>query len=402
MLSVEEAGGRILAAFARLSPTPVPVLEALGLVLAEDVVASFDIPPLANSAMDGYAVRVADTTGATADAPRRLRISANLAAGYVSETALQPGAAIRIMTGAPVPEGSEAVIQVELTEREADDVLVLAEATARRNIREAGEDVQTGQTVLTAGTRIRPAEVGVLASLGLAAAPCIRRPRVGILATGDELLEPGDPLAPGKIYNANAYSTAAQVQEAGGEPLLLGIARDTRESLNEKIEQAIEQGADLIVSSGGVSVGDFDLVKDMLAAQGEIDFWQVNMKPGKPLAFGHLGGVPMIGLPGNPVSSMISFELFGRPAIQKMLGQPVAGRRTVDACMEDAYQKTDDRRHYLRVQVREDAAGWRARLTGEQGSGILTSLTRANGIAIIPEAWESVQPGQEAPVWLLQ
>ncbi len=158
----------------------------------------------------------------------------------------------------------------------------------------------------------------------------------------------------------------------------------------------------MIVSSGGVSVGDFDLVKDMLAAQGEIDFWQVNMKPGKPLAFGHLGGVPMIGLPGNPVSSMISFELFGRPAIQKMLGQPLTGRRTVDACMEDAYQKTDDRRHYLRVQVREDAAGWRARLTGEQGSGILTSLTRANGIAIIPEAWESVQPGQEAPVWLLQ
>jgi len=351
--------------------------------------------------MDGYAVRVADTTGASVNAPRRLRISSNLAAGYVSETALQPGAAIRIMTGAPVPEGSEAVIQVELTEREADDVLVLAEVTARRNIREAGEDVQTGQTVLTSGTRIRPAEVGVLASLGLASVPCVRRPRVGILATGDELLEPGDPLAPGKIYNANAYSTAAQVREAGGEPLLLGIARDTRESLNEKIEQAIGQGADMIVSSGGVSVGDFDLVKDMLAAQGEIDFWQVNMKPGKPLAFGHLGGVPMIGLPGNPVSSMISFELFGRPAIQKMLGQPVAGRRKVDACMEDAYQKTDDRRHYLRVQVREDPAGWRARLTGEQGSGILTSLTRANGIAIIPEAWKSVQPGQEVPVWLL-
>ena len=401
MLSVEEAGERILAAFARLSPESAPVLEALGLVLAEDVVASFDIPPLANSAMDGYAVRVADTTGASVNAPRRLRISSNLAAGYVSETALQPGAAIRIMTGAPVPEGSEAVIQVELTEREADDVLVLAEVTARRNIREAGEDVQTGQTVLTAGTRIRPAEIGVLASLGLASVPCVRRPRVGILATGDELLEPGDPLAPGKIYNANAYSTAAQVREAGGEPLLLGIARDTRESLNEKIEQAIGQGADMIVSSGGVSVGDFDLVKDMLAAQGEIDFWQVNMKPGKPLAFGHLGGVPMIGLPGNPVSSMISFELFGRPAIQKMLGQPVAGRRKVDACMEDAYQKTDDRRHYLRVQVREHADGWRARLTGEQGSGILTSLTRANGIAIIPEAWEGVQPGQEVPVWLL-
>jgi molybdopterin molybdotransferase len=402
MLSVEDAGARILAAFSELPPEPTPLLRTLGLTLAEDVFAAFPIPPLANSAMDGYAVRVADTLGASPESPRRLRIISNLAAGYVSQEAVEPGAAIRIMTGAPVPPGAEAVIQVELTDREADDVLVHAEVTPRRNIREAGEDIQDGQAVLARGTRIRPAEVGVLASLGLREVSCVRRPRVGILATGDELLEPGEPLAPGKIYNANAYSTAAQVLEAGGEPVPLGIARDTRESLGAKIREALDQGVDMLVSSGGVSVGDFDLVKDMLAAEGEIDFWQVNMKPGKPLAFGHLGGVPMIGLPGNPVSSMISFELFGRPAIQKMMGRPLTPRPQVTARIEDFYRKTDGRRHYVRVRVRREGEEYRARLTGEQGSGILTSLTHANGLAVIPEESPDVQPGARATVWLLE
>ena len=401
MLSVEEAGKRILAAFSVLPPERTPLLETLGLTLAEDVVAGFSIPPLANSAMDGYAVRVEDTRGASVENPRRLRISSNLAAGYVSDRRVEPGTAIRIMTGAPVPEGTEAVIQVELTEREGDEVLVQAEVGPGRNVRQAGEDVQAGQTVLRQGARIRPAEVGVLASLGLRDVSCVRRPRVGILATGDELLEPGETLQPGKIYNANAYSTAAQVREAGGVPVMLGIARDTTESLSEKIRYALEQGADMLISSGGVSVGDFDLVKDMLASQGEIDFWQVNMKPGKPLAFGQLGGVPMIGLPGNPVSSMISFELFGRPAIQKMMGQPVTPRPQVHAQMRDYYKKTDDRRHFIRVRVEGGDGASTATLTGDQGSGILTSLSRANGLAVIPEDWPDVRPGQRVAVWIL-
>lgn len=401
MLSVEDAGRRILAAFSTLPPVPTPLVDALGLTLAEDIVATFDIPPLANSAMDGYAVHVEDTLGASPESPRRLRITSNLAAGYVSEQAVQPNTAIRIMTGAPVPEGADAVIQVELTEREGDDVLVYAEMAPWRNVRHAGEDVQAGQTVLRTGTRLRAAEVGVLASLGLQTVQCIRRPRVGILATGDELVEPGEPLTPGKIYNANSYSTAAQVREAGGTPVYLGIARDTRESLSEKIQAAVGGGLDMLLSSGGVSVGDFDLVKDMLQAEGEMDFWQVNMKPGKPLAFGHLAGIPTIGFPGNPVSSMISFELFGRAAIQKMLGQPPAPRRQVQAIMQDSYKKTDGRRHYIRVRVHPDGDGYVASLTGDQGSGILTSLTRANGLAVIPEDSGDVAAGQGVTVWML-
>ncbi|MDQ3855990.1 MAG: molybdopterin molybdotransferase MoeA [Chloroflexota bacterium] len=401
MLSVEEAGRRILGTFSVLPAEPAPLLDALGLTLAEDICATFDIPPLSNSAMDGYAVRAEDTLQATPDSPRRLRILSNLPAGYVSDRTVEPGTAIRIMTGAPVPEGADAVVQVELTDRQGDDVLVQAEVARWRNVRHAGEDVRAGETVLARGARIRPAEVGVLASLGLERVPVVRRPKVGILATGDELLELGEPLAAGKIYNSNAYSTAAQVLEAGGVPVRLGVARDTQDSLRGKLGAALQAGVDMLISSGGVSVGDFDLVKDMLAAEGEVDFWQVNMKPGKPLAFGRLAGVPMLGLPGNPVSSMVSFELFGRPALHKMLGQPLSPRPQVTARLLDRYHKTDGRRHFLRVRVEERDGEHVARLTGEQGSGILTSLSRANGLAVVPESSAGLRPGDQVTVSML-
>ncbi|MEJ7655161.1 MAG: gephyrin-like molybdotransferase Glp [Chloroflexia bacterium] len=318
----------------------------------------------------------------------------------MSDSRVTEGVAIRIMTGAPVPEGADAVVQVELTERENDDVLVLAETAHLRNIRPAGEDARAGQTVLRSGAIIRPPEVGVLASLQAERA-VYTQAQVGVLATGDELVEPGEPLAPGQIYNANAYSTAAQVLEAGGVPVMLGIARDTRDSLSTTLRAALAQGVDMLITSGGVSVGDFDLVKDMLAAQGEIDFWQVNMKPGKPLAFGKISGVPMIGLPGNPVSAIVSFELFGRPAIHTMLGLPPKPRPTATARLLDHYEKTDGRRHFVRVIVEQREGERVARLTGEQGSGILTSLTAANALAVIPENAPDVRAGESVEVWLL-
>lgn len=398
MLSVEEARGRILEAFNALPSEPVSILDSLGRTLAEDIVAGFNIPPLANSSMDGYAVRASDVSGATESSPRRLRVISSVAAGYVSDRAVEPDTAIRIMTGAPIPDGADVVVQKELTALDGEDVLVQAGLPAGTSIRPSGQDVQAGQVVLSRGKTVRSAEVGVLASLGMQTAFCVRRPRVAILATGDELLEPGEPPQPGKIYNANAYALAAQVRSAGAEPVMLGIARDTRESLSEKIEQVLAHRVDLLLSSGGVSVGDFDLVKDMLTAQGTIDFWQVNMKPGKPLAFGHISGVPMIGLPGNPVSSMVSFELFGRSAIRKMLGVTAQDEETLCARMLESYDKEDGRRHYLRVWLSPGEGGYVARLTGEQGSGVLTSMSRANALAVIPESQMHTQQGSEVDV----
>lgn len=417
MISVEEARERILAHFARLEPEERPILEALGQVLAEDVVAGFDIPPLDNTAMDGYAVRAADTAGASPERPAELRVIGELAAGYLFQGRVQPGTAVRIMTGAPIPAGADAIVPFEETDEPAErrhvpkgagpaagTVRVFKAAAVGANIRRAGEDVQRGSTVLAAGTVLRPAEVGVLASLGRRTVRVYRRPVVAILSTGDEVLEPGQPPQPGKIFDANAYSIAAMVTRFGGVPLLLGIARDTVEDLTAKIRQGLES-ADMIVTSAGVSRGDYDVVKDVLMREGQIDFWTVRMKPGKPLAFGafpHRGRqVPHIGLPGNPVSSVITFELFGRPAIFKMLGKPYWERPTVRAISEDRIPITDERRFYARCVVTQREGRWHASLSGGQGSGILSSLARANGLAVVPEHSTDVLPGQEVTVMML-
>ncbi len=415
MISVEEARERILSFFSRLEPETRPVLDALGQVLAADVVAPFDIPPLDNTAMDGYAVRAADTTGATEDGPRELRVIGDLAAGYVSESAVGPGEAVRIMTGAPMPRGADAVVPFEETDeplrevnkrpQKGGTVRVLKAANVAANIRFRAEDVRAGNVVIPAGRVVRASEVGVLASMGVSDVTVYRRPVVAILSTGDEITEPGQPLLPGRIYDANAYSVAALVRKYGGIPKLLGIAHDTVEDLTAKIREGME--ADMIVTSAGVSRGDFDVVKDVLAREGAIDFWTVRMKPGKPLAFGAFRApdgrrVPHLGLPGNPVSSMVSFELFGRPAVFTMLGRDDWERPVVRAITRDAVRNTDARRFYARcIVTRGDDGRWYADLTGPQGSGILTSMSAANALTIIPEHVPVANPGDEIDVMML-
>jgi len=401
MLSVEEALDQVLAAFEPLPPERVPVLEALGRVLAEDVYAGMDIPPLANTAMDGYAVQAADAAGASPEQPARLRIVHDLAAGYTSDVAVVPGTAIRIMTGAPIPPGADAVVQFEDTKRDGAWVDIFRDVPIGDNVRQAGEDVQQGALILARGAEIRPQEVGMLAALGHTQGLVHRRPRVAILSTGDEVIAVDAPWQPGKIRDANSYSNAAQVVRYGGVPLRLGIARDDVEELTAKIRAGLEQGADLFLTSGGVSAGDFDVVKTVLAAEGEMGFWRVRMKPGKPLAFGHIRGVPLLGLPGNPVSAMVSLELFARPAILKMLGKTRLDRPSVEAILLDAITRKDDRRHYLRVSLEERNGECVARLTGDQGSGILLSMVRAQGLAIIPEDVDHLPAGARVQVLLL-
>jgi molybdopterin molybdotransferase len=415
MIPVEEARDRILAHFRRLDPERQPLLDSLGQVLAEDIVAPFDIPPLDNTAMDGYAVRAADTAGASAANPIELRVIADLAAGYVLETPVRPGEAVRIMTGAPVPPGADAIVPFEETDealrginesaQTPDTVRILKAANPGANIRHHGEDVRRDAVVVPAGRVLRPSEVGVLASIGLTHVTVTRRPVVAILSTGDEITPPGEPLRPGRIYDANAYSVAALVRKYGGLPRILGIAHDTVDDLTRKIHEGLD--ADMLVTSAGVSRGDFDVVKDVLAREGNIDFWAVRMRPGKPLAFGAFTApdgrkVPHLGLPGNPVSSMVSFELFGRPAIFTMLGRSDWERPVIRAISRDYVRNPDGRRFYARCIVSKgDDGRWYADLTGPQGSGILTSMSAANALAVIPEHIPAANPGDEIDALML-
>ncbi len=405
MLSVEEARDRVLTGLQPLEAESVPILSALGRVLARDVTAGYDIPPHANTAMDGYAIQAKDTKEASVDKPVRLHVIAELPAGYVSQKAIMSGTAIRIMTGAPIPPGADAVVRFEYVQQNGEYIAITGPVPVGKEVRYAGEDVREGNVVLRRGQWLRPQDIGMLASIGRIQVDVTRRPRVGVLATGDELVPIDAPLAPGKIRNANGYSNAAQVLKYGGEPVSLGIASDRDTEIREMIRSGIEQGVDLLVVSGGVSVGDFDVVKKVLAQEGEIDFWRVRMKPGKPLAFGHitLAGrrVPVLGMPGNPVSAMISFEIFARPMILSMLGARDMEHRMVSAVLADEISGKDDRRHFVRVKLEETEDGYVAHLTGNQGSGILTSMVEADGLAIIPEDWSRAEPGARVQVILL-
>ncbi len=403
MISVEDAREVILSKIERLSTEEVPILDSLGRVLDEDILAEDDIPPFNRSAMDGYAVRFEDTTGAGPGKPVGLKVLGDVAAGYVPESPIGTGEAIRIMTGAQMPEGANAVVMVENTERTDNGVIVFSPVRPGENVRYAGEDIRAGETALKHGKKIIPGDIGMMASVGKATVKVVRKPRVAIITTGDELVNIDEPLMPGKIRNSNAYSIAAQVTDTGCIPLMLGIARDTKEELMAKIDEAVSRAADMIITTGGVSVGDYDFVKDILNAAGEMVFWKVAMKPGKPLAFGIIKGIPAIGLPGNPTSSMVSFEQFARPALLKMSGRKDITRMAVEAVFQDSsFANRTGRRNMLRVVVTKDGNSFKARLSGSQESGNLKPMTIANGLMVIPEDVGEIKAGDKVTVQLFE
>ena len=416
LLSVEEAYRQIMTCFSPLEVEEKPILDCLGQTLAVNVSSPLALPPLANSGMDGYAVRREDIAGSSEASPRNLRVIGLVAAGQVSTQTVEPGTAIRIMTGAPVPAGADTVVPFEETDeisrrssgRPLTDIDIQADLPFGCNVRPAGEDVQPGMLVLEAGTVIRAAEIGVMASLGLDRAQVIRRPLVSVLSTGDELASLGEVLAGGKIYDSNSFSVAASVVAAGGVPKILGIARDNLEDMHRKLEQVAD--SDLLVTSAGVSKGDYDVVKDVLTERGDINFWSVRMRPAKPLAFGMLRGdpvngtgrpIPLMGLPGNPVSAMVAFEMFARPAIRTMLGRTQLARPTVEGVLTGPIYNTDGRRVYARVEVEKRDGEYYANPTGPQGSNILTSMSRANALAICPEDLPAKQAGERVNIIML-
>ncbi len=412
MLSVEEAFDRIIAAFSPLESESKPILDALGQYLAEDVFSPLNIPPTDNSAMDGYALRHEDVQAASPDNPVFLRVIGLIAAGQVPDRSVEPGTTLRIMTGAPTPEGCDTIVPFEDTDevdRKArgdsmDEIGILVDQRLGTHVRPAGEDVKAGEKVLERGTVLRPSEIGVLASLGIEQVSVIRRPRIAILATGDELQTPGEAALPGRIYDSNSYGLSASVERYGGVPQMLGIARDNLEDMHSKLNEGLT--ADLLLTSAGVSKGDYDIVKDVLAERGKVNFWSVRMRPAKPLAWGMLKGegdrlVPHLGLPGNPVSAMVAFEEFARPAILRMLGRTDLAKPTVRAELEGPIINFDGRRVYARVRVTRRNGGYYANPTGPQGSNILTSMARANGLAICPEDLPRKEKGEMVEVKML-
>ncbi len=394
MISVHDGQARVLSQITTVAPPEfLPVGRGLGRILAEDIRSGMDVPPTDNSAVDGYAVRSADIpSGAT----RELTVVADLPAGAVFSGALHTGHALRIMTGAPMPAGADTVYPQEIVDRRGDHVTIPS-LPRGANVRQRGEDVKAGAVVIPAGSVLRPQELGVAASLGLAQILVRQKPRVAILSTGDEVAEPGDERKPGQIFDSNRYSLRGLVEAAGGHVSDYGIVPDLFEALQSRLLQAAA-AADIVVTSGGVSVGDYDLVKAVLQRAGGIDFWQVAMQPGRPLAVGRIGGAHFFGLPGNPVASMLTFHLFVRPALWKL-----GGRRELDgprfrAVAVEAMKKKEGRREYKRGILAYAGERWEVRTTGPQGSGILTSMTLANCFISVEEERGDVKAGET--VWV--
>ncbi|MDO8525686.1 MAG: molybdopterin molybdotransferase MoeA [Candidatus Omnitrophota bacterium] len=434
MISVEKALKTVLINTKTLNSETVRLVDSLNRVIAKDIYSGINVPAFDNSAMDGYAVRSRDTTNTSKDKPKVLEVIDELKAGDMPKKALKERQAIRIMTGAPIPKGADAVIMVEETrqsrhcEGEArsnpegcedakhpkqskrllrpfgarnDTVEILKEVNFSENIRKRGEDIKRGERVLRKGALLKSAHIGILASLGISSVRVTKKPRIAFLATGDELIDLHKKITPGKLYSSNTYSLYSQIISCGGIPENLGISKDDPEELEAKIRKGLD--CDMILTSGGVSVGDYDLVKLVLAKMGtDIKFWKVAMRPGKPLAFGHIRGIPVFGLPGNPVSSMVSFEVFVRPAVLKMLGQGGDHRNEIDAVLKEGICKKKGLKYFLRAITRRESGRYVTRTTGPQGSGILRSMALANSLIILPEDVESAAKGEKVKIRFLE
>ena len=396
MPSFHEARRIILENVAPLGAEVVPALDAVGRVVAEDVKAPFDLPRWDNSAMDGFALRAQD-----AAAPGGLRVSGYVPAGATPSGDLAPGTAVRVLTGAPLPPGTDTVVPIEETEERDGVVRLLRPVRAGAHVRRRGEDIRAGEAALTAGTVLGPAELSALASSSRLAVPVVRRARVAILSTGDELVEPGAPLAPGLIHDSNAWALAAAVRQAGAIPTVLGIARDDREALRRLLGEGL--AADALVTSAGVSVGDRDLVREVLEELGVRQlFWKIDIKPGRPTAFGLAGRTPVFSLPGNPVATLLTFEQFVRPALLRMMGHARVLRPLVPATLHGGLARRPGRVEFVRVRLERRADGLVATSAGDQATGMLKTLLRADGLVVVPAERGPIEPGGAVEVQVLR
>lgn len=408
LMPVSEALAKLQRELQPVAQDRVVLAHAVGRVLAEDVTSVIDLPPFSNSAMDGYAVRAQDVRQASDGHPVHLSVVGEVVAAEPGTHEVAPGEAVRIMTGAPLPVGSDAVVPVEWTSRSEalagtpvpSQIEVRQSVNAGEHTRAAGQDVRAGETVLQQGRRLRPADIGMLAALGVSKPLVYRKPKVAVLSTGDELLEVEETLTPGHIRDSNGYALGAAIQSAGAEPLRMGIVPDRLESVRENLVRAVAAGVDLLLSTAGVSMGAHDFVRLALQEQGQLVFWKVNIRPGKPLAFGSYAGIPFLGLPGNPVSALITFDVFARSAIARLAGVSSERPWLIPAILEEEVV-SDGRESYLRAVVREDRSAYRVRLTGSQDSSLLTSLIAANALLLVPEGVHRIPPGSEVRIWAL-
>jgi molybdopterin molybdotransferase len=401
LVPVDEARDRVLSKIQPLQPLELPLTEAFGCVLARDVVAERDLPDFASSAMDGFAVRSSEVADATPQSPIELRVVGRALIGQRPEGTVGGGEAIRIATGAPIPAGADTIVPIESCQTSGDRVRVVSGTPAGKHIRPAGEDVKAGEVLLPAGRRIQAPELGLLATTG-ASHPLVRpRPRVTVISTGDELIPPSQTPEFGQVRDSNAYTLFGALREAGAQPTLAGIVRDDVDSLKEVVLSHLLQ-TDAFISSGGVSVGERDVVKAAFFRRGDLDFYKVAMQPGSPQGFGHIEGIPYFGLPGNPVSVFVSFELFIRPALMKMMGRRSVGRPEVTARLDADVSGPKGKTQFARVRVKRTDQGWLATPTGGRGSNLFATVARANGLAAIPVGVETAAAGTEVRVMLFR